>query len=847
MPDEEFVAKLNRPGPGVRRKSEWGKNGSEYSTSSFMWPTINGGGRMRHTVLCVDDELDTLAAYRRFLETDYEIRFAESGEQALSMMAEKGPFAVVVSDLQMQGMDGIHLLSIVREKYPESVRILLTGQSDLEHAIQAVNDGHLFRFLTKPCRPVTLSDAVKAAVTQHELIINNRKQVREGPRAGEDLSRAVLDSVRALIAVLDRNGTVVAVNTAWNKFGVENEINTFGGSAYLKAGVNYIEVCRNGQGTFSEQASPIAGGIRAVLNAEQRSFELEYPCRTKDGQRYFMLSVTPLSAAGGGAVMSHTDITERVLAEHALRASEDRYRQVLKDQTEVVCRTRYDGTITFVSEVFCRVVGKTAEQLLGYKWHQVPGLNDVAGIQASLNQMTPANPVVRIENRISDAEGSVRWMEFVNRGFYDSTDRLIEVQAVGRDMTERRRAEAAVLLRDRAIHAVTQGIVITDPSQPDNPLVYVNSGFEKMTGYEEQDVLGRNCRFLQGAETDPREVARLRDAIRFGEPCTVVLLNYRKDGTRFWSELSISPVRDEEGVITHFVGVQADVTGRRMLEVQLRQAQKLESIGQLAAGVAHEINTPVQYLGDNTRFLKESFEELRKVIEMYRMVGNDLERLAAVEHLSKEIDLDYLLEEAPRAFDQTLEGIGHVAKIVKAMKEFAHPGSDEKSPVDLNHSIETVIAVARNEWKYVAKVQTDLAENLPCVPGLPGELNQVFLNLLVNAAHAVQANGGTPDRKGRITFTTRRAGSAVEVRVEDTGCGIPESARNRIFDPFFTTKPLGQGTGQGLALVHSVVVQRHGGTITFESQVGQGTAFVVRLPASEVPRAFSEPTDATGA
>jgi two-component system NtrC family sensor kinase len=155
--------------------------------------------------------------------------------------------------------------------------------------------------------------------------------------------------------------------------------------------------------------------------------------------------------------------------------------------------------------------------------------------------------------------------------------------------------------------------------------------------------------------------------------------------------------------------------------------------------------------------------------------------------------------------------------------------------------------VARNEWKYVAKIQTDLAENLPCVPGLPGELNQVFLNLLVNAAHAVQANGGTPDRKGRITFTTRRAGSAVEVRVEDTGCGIPEAARNRIFDPFFTTKPLGQGTGQGLALVHSVVVQRHGGTITFESQVGQGTAFVVRLPASEVPRPFSEPTDATGA
>jgi PAS domain S-box-containing protein len=275
-----------------------------------------------------------------------------------------------------------------------------------------------------------------------------------------------------------------------------------------------------------------------------------------------------------------------------------------------------------------------------------------------------------------------------------------------------------------------------------------------------------------------------------------------------------------------------DVTDRKLLEDQLKQAQKPDSIGQLASGIAHEINTPIQYIGDNTTFLGDTFRDLAELLTLYRSAGDDPILRDKANQAADAADVDYLLEEAPRAIGQTLDGVKHVAGIVKAMKEFAHPGTNEKAPVDLNHSIQTVITVARNEWKYVAEIETEFAPDLPPVPALPGELNQVFLNLLVNAAHAVKSANGSDGPKGTIRFITRRSGNAVEVRISDSGCGIPPEIQERIFDPFFTTKPVGQGTGQGLTIAHTAVTKHHGGSLSFESEVGKGTTFIVRLPVS---------------
>nr|MBS0021222.1 histidine kinase [Gammaproteobacteria bacterium] len=250
--------------------------------------------------------------------------------------------------------------------------------------------------------------------------------------------------------------------------------------------------------------------------------------------------------------------------------------------------------------------------------------------------------------------------------------------------------------------------------------------------------------------------------------------------------------------------------------------------------IAHEINTPTQYVSDNARFLRDAFLDITKMLEELRRSTAEGAPLPASElrRMLEEADADYLLEEIPRALDQSLDGLGRVTRIVHAMKAFSHPSLEEKVPADLNQALETTLIVASNEWKYVAEVTTALDPELPPVACFPGDLNQVFLNLIVNAAHAI-AEVVTPDAgaKGRITVSTALLpdGNA-EIRIADTGCGITDENRFKVFDPFFTTKGIGKGTGQGLAIAYNIIVKKHGGTIDFKSTPGQGTSFFIRLP-----------------
>jgi signal transduction histidine kinase/HAMP domain-containing protein len=304
----------------------------------------------------------------------------------------------------------------------------------------------------------------------------------------------------------------------------------------------------------------------------------------------------------------------------------------------------------------------------------------------------------------------------------------------------------------------------------------------------------------------------------------------RGDETRFVG-IGVQPIGGASGT-SGLIVTGADITQRKGLEEQLRQAQKLEAVGQLAAGIAHEINTPAQFVGDNIGFLKESWGSIAELIQLSSRMRHEVGTTAAALDLaSQRADVDYLLAEVPSAIDHAREGMERISKIVRAMKEFSHPGGKEKCLVDLNHAISTTITVARNEWKYVAEVVTQLDPSLVPVSCMAGEFNQVMLNLIVNAAHAIAASkAGTNGSKGTITISTTQLPDAVRIAIHDTGTGIPEPIRSRVFEPFFTTKPVGKGTGQGLALAHTVIVQRHMGQIWFESVAGTGTTFFVQLP-----------------
>ena len=283
-------------------------------------------------------------------------------------------------------------------------------------------------------------------------------------------------------------------------------------------------------------------------------------------------------------------------------------------------------------------------------------------------------------------------------------------------------------------------------------------------------------------------------------------------------------------------GLMLDITEVRRRGLEHAASQKLESVGRLAAGVSHEINTPVQFVTDNVHFLRTSMIDIAAVAHAYRGLQHAVQSqgdvAAAAQRAAeaeKAADLDYVLENAPPAIDSALEGLGRIATIVRSMKEFAHPDQAVKQSADLNQAIRSTLVVAHNEYKYVAELDTQLAD-LPLVQCYLGEFNQVILNLLVNASHAISDVVKDSGSLGKITVRSRLDGDEVEISIADTGMGIPEAVRAKIFDPFFTTKEVGKGTGQGLAIARSVIVNKHGGTLRFETECGKGTTFYIRLP-----------------
>jgi PAS domain S-box-containing protein len=428
---------------------------------------------------------------------------------------------------------------------------------------------------------------------------------------------------------------------------------------------------------------------------------------------------------------------------------------------------------------------------------------------------------------------------------------------------QRLRAENAALreqlaLRNHALDATQSFFVITElTGSEQHKIVYCNKRVADRYGGPREQLVGQDPGMLTGWNTRNQEYRpRLNAALRAGQTFQYEDDVVREDDRRVVLGVTITPIFDSRGQLTHAVTIGADITAKRqearkkqelqdrlveemkerervVLELQL--AQKLESVGRLAAGVAHEINTPIQYVGDSVQFLRNAYEDLTKLIESIQErieiipAGPTRDALQIdLFALLQKYDINFIRSEVPRAFERTFDGVERVSTIVKAMKEFAHPDAEEQSPADLNHAIETTLLVASNEYKYVAKVNTDF-EALPPVVCNIGELNQVFLNLIVNAAHAIH-DAGKDAETGEIHIGTSLEGNTAIIRVRDNGCGIPEDNISKLYDPFFTTKEVGRGTGQGLSIAHSIVVDKHSGNIDVSSRLGEGTEFVLRVP-----------------
>ena len=524
------------------------------------------------------------------------------------------------------------------------------------------------------------------------------------------------------------------------------------------------------------------------------------------------------------------DITERLEMEAALKLSEERFRIAAESSGDSI----YEWDLRSDS---CSILGGSRRRPIRDGWtlpwsgkafRELLNPLDRERMEAAIQRhLDLGEPYVQ-EYRLTSLNGETRFYLDTGSALRDDKGRPYKWVGVCKDVTEQKKVERANAELAAIVECADTAIISQDL---DGTVLTWNKGAERVYGYAAAEMVGRSMAHLAPPERAD-ESSELVEKLRRGESVEhLETTRLTKSGELIHVLLTMSPIRDANGSIIGMAHVAWDITQIKHLERQLAQTQKLESIGHLAAGIAHEINTPIQYIGDNGKFLEDAFRDLLKFADGPGLNASEASKPAipSPQALDDGI-LEYLRGEVPKAIEQLLEGVDQVARIVRAMKEFSHPGPVEKMPVDVNRAIESTALVSKNEWKYVADLTTDFDPNLPPVPCVAGEINQVILNLIVNAAHAIADAVRDSGTKGSIQIATRRSGGYAEIRVSDTGCGIPESVQSKVFDPFFTTKPVGKGTGQGLAIAHSVIVQKHRGTITLESEPGVGTTFVIQLP-----------------
>ncbi len=529
-----------------------------------------------------------------------------------------------------------------------------------------------------------------------------------------------------------------------------------------------------------------------------------------------------------------TQISQRILAEEEIVRQRDRMQAYLNIAGTIILALDPNGYVTLLNKKGCEVLGYDEGELDGKDWFEVCVPQELLALRKRLfNGVLHGDAGCEYaESLVVTKSGERRIVAWHHSAVKNEMGEVVVSLSSGEDITERKRLENALRKTQCSLDNAPDA-VFWDGAR--SPYSYVNEAALAMTEYSREELLRMTVKDLD-SEFDLAKWKAIQERILENGSSTFEGTIRTKTGKIVPIEICSTRIHFQD--MEYAVSFVRDVTQRKHLEQELSQSHKLEAVGQLAAGIAHEINTPVQFISDNTRFLQDAFRDMQSLCGAFHQMlefgkcgrAAPAALVETAEGLLESVDYAYLSEEIPKAITQSLDGLEVVAKIVGAMKEFSHPGSQNKQAVDLNRALQNTATVCRNEWKYLAELETDLDPTLPLVPCHPSDLNQVFLNMIVNAAHAVHQVGGGEDKLGHIAISTRLDGDWVEIRFKDDGCGIPQEIREKIYDPFFTTKDVGKGSGQGLSIARSVIVDKHAGMIRFETEVGRGTTFIIRLP-----------------
>ncbi len=523
-----------------------------------------------------------------------------------------------------------------------------------------------------------------------------------------------------------------------------------------------------------------------------------------------------------------------------LAESEQRFRDIAESSSDWFWETDSQDRLTMLSDRFYEVTAIPPEQVIGRSRLEFAksarSQQDAAKWVAYAKQIALRLPFRDLQYQLPGPNGGEIQVQSSGLPFFDKNGDFGGYRGASSDVSALTRAQRQVEDQHRRLEGITanlfEGVLLVSP---EGAILFANTSARRLLDLTGTDPQGRDLDSVLRVVADGADLAYAEGIlrrVRQGKGLFVdddATFRVVASGKKMEVAFASSCLHGEEGqgaVVISFRCIDALKAAQR----EALQSSRLASVGQLAAGIAHEINTPIQYIGDNLRFFESSIGSIDKACHAVRAVladdGMPPDLLARVEAVFAEADVPYLMEELPTAARQSLDGVEHVAKIVRSMKEFSHPGSTAKVMTDINRAIESTLTVTTNEWKHTARIEKDLAPDLPNILCLPADINQVLLNLIVNASQAMEGR----DKQGLIRLSTRADGDCIEIRVADNGPGVPDSLRERVFDPFFTTKPVGKGTGQGLAISMDVVVNKHGGHMSVEDTPGGGATFVVRLP-----------------
>ncbi len=790
-------------------------------------------------ILVLDDEPQIRSVLVKLLSKQgFECISACNAEEAEDVLARE-IIGLALVDIDLPGKSGLDFLRHAREASPDTAIIMLTGIVD-QRVVSVALEAGIYAYILKPFERDQLLLLVRNALKQRQIEIENRRYRErleeilaariESLKQSQAKLSAIASSAYNPIILADDQGRICFWNRAAEK--------VFGYPEHEALGMPFQSLIAEDGSTeiCYKDLEPCKTNEEGTVMGKN----IEVTALRKNGEGFPVeLSLSLLELEGRPHTLAIAkDITERKKIQRQREFEHQRFVSIFDSITELIyVSDPVTYEILYVNKTLEKALGKNPVGELCYKVFQ--------------NLDKPCDFCTN--SKILENKKRPYYWEFYNARldkYFKIVDRIIEWPdgrdvrfEFAMDISDLKRAEKdlkrahekATLL----LGAITSILIALDE---EDRVVEWNNKAEEILNVSSREALGKrlcdiDIAWSSDAIMKAIETCRYeRQEVRLDD----IPLKANGDQNRLLG-ITIACVIGDDGSFKGTMIRAADITERRLLERQLAQAQKLEAIGQLAAGSAHEINTPTQFIGDNLHFLTDAFKDLSRLgmqyEELIAKVPEDHMLQAFVKTIrstEEEIDLSFLKEEIPKALEQSLDGVERVTKIVRAMKEFSHPGSPEKTPVDINHAIENAITVAKNEWKYVADIETDLDPDLPPVPCLPADLNQVILNLIINAAHAIEkVVGNDGNRKGKIRVITRKDNGWAEIAISDTGCGIPDSIRHRIFDPFFTTKEVGKGTGQGLSIAHSIIVDKHGGTIDFESREGKGTTFTIKLPLGQ--------------